>query len=93
MARHAAGEVYGRTTRSDAAGAPQGAEVRTVRYPCGEERMTPKERPMPPAGKPTSSEKLREVHRAQVNLVAASLRAGVQYARPGRVAKAAPKRA
>jgi hypothetical protein len=55
--------------------------------------MTPKERPMPPAGKPTPSEKLREVHRAQVNLVAASLRAGVQYARPGRVAKAAPKRA
>ena len=48
---------------------------------------------MPAAGKPTPAEKLREIHRAQVNLVAASLRAGVQYTRPGRVGKAAPKRA
>jgi hypothetical protein len=54
--------------------------------------MTAKERPMPPA-KPTPAEKLREIHRAQVNLVTASLRAGVQYTRPGRVGKAAPKRA
>jgi hypothetical protein len=55
--------------------------------------MTAKERPMPPADKPTPPEKQREIHRAQVNLVAASLRAGVQYKGPGRVAKAAPKRA
>ena len=55
--------------------------------------MKAKERSMPPAGKPTSAEKLREIHRAQVDLVKASLRAGVQYTRPGRVGKAAPKRA
>ncbi|MEA2321229.1 MAG: hypothetical protein QOD81_1079 [Solirubrobacteraceae bacterium] len=37
---------------------------------------------------PTPIEKKqREVHRAQVNLVQASLRAGVQYQRPGRVDK------
>jgi hypothetical protein len=55
--------------------------------------MTPKERAMPPAGKPTPADKLREIHRAQVDLVKASLRAGVVYARPGRVSKASPKRA
>ena len=33
-----------------------------------------------------------EIHRAQLNLVQASLRAGVQYQRPGRVAKAQAKR-
>lgn len=48
---------------------------------------------MPPANKPTPPEKQRDFHRAQVNLVAASLRAGVQYKAPGRVSKAAPKRA
>jgi hypothetical protein len=55
--------------------------------------MAPKERPMPPANQTTPSEKRREIHRSQVNLVQASLRAGVRYQRPGRVAKAAPKRA
>jgi hypothetical protein len=55
--------------------------------------MTAKERPMPPAKKPTPAEKLREIHRAQVNLVQASLRAGVQYKGPGRVGKASPKNA
>lgn len=48
---------------------------------------------MPPSGKPTPAEKLREIHRAQVSLVQASLRAGVVYTRPGRVSKASPKRA
>ena len=48
---------------------------------------------MPPAGKPPPAEKLRAVHRAQVDLVKASLREGVVYSRPGRVSKAAPKRA
>jgi hypothetical protein len=53
-----------------------------------------KERPMPPANQPTPADKRREeIHRAQVSLVQASLRAGVQYRRPGRVSKAAPKRA
>ncbi|HEX2105223.1 MAG TPA: hypothetical protein VHF51_16345 [Solirubrobacteraceae bacterium] len=49
---------------------------------------------MPSASAPRSdTEKQREeIHRAQVNLVQASLRAGVQYQRPGRVAKAAAKR-
>jgi hypothetical protein len=47
---------------------------------------------MPPANQPSPAEKRREIHRAQVNLVAASLRAGVQYQRPGRVAKAQAKR-
>jgi hypothetical protein len=55
--------------------------------------MKAKERSMPPAGKPVPPEKQREIHRAQVSLVKASLRAGVTYSRPGRVAKAAPKRA
>ena len=55
--------------------------------------MNAKERPMPQAGKLTPAEKLREIHRAQVHLVAASLRAGVKYERPGRVGKASPKRA
>ena len=42
---------------------------------------------------PSSPEKRREeIHRAQLNLVQASLRAGVQYQRPGRVAKVAAKR-
>jgi hypothetical protein len=55
--------------------------------------MSPKEFPMPPANQVTPSEKRREeIHRAQVNLVQASLRAGVQYQRPGRVAKAQVKR-
>jgi hypothetical protein len=40
----------------------------------------------------TTDEKRREIHRAQLDLVQASLRAGVHYQRPGRVAKAAAKR-
>ena len=48
---------------------------------------------MPPDGKPTPAEKLQEIHRAQVDMVKASLRAGVVYTRPGRVSKASPKRA
>ena len=49
---------------------------------------------MPPAthSAPAPPDKRREIHRAQVNLVQASLRAGVSYQRPGRVAKAPPKR-
>ena len=48
---------------------------------------------MPPAPSHLSpSDKRREIHRAQVNLVQASLRAGVRYQRPGRVGKAPPKR-
>jgi hypothetical protein len=47
---------------------------------------------MPPANQSTSADKRREIHRAQLNLVQASLRAGVQYQRPGRVAKAQAKR-
>ena len=48
---------------------------------------------MPPASQVPPAEKRREeIHRAQVSLVQASLRAGVQYKRPGRVAKAQPKR-
>jgi hypothetical protein len=39
----------------------------------------------PPTPSPT--EKQRAIHRAQLNLVQASLRAGVQYQRPGRIAK------
>lgn len=62
-------------------------------HPPWRSKMKAKERPMPPANKPTPAEKRREIHRAQVNLVAASLRAGVQYKSPGRVGKAAPKRA
>jgi hypothetical protein len=57
--------------------------------------MRPKEQqPMPSIQAPRSSaDKRREqIHRAQLNLVQASLRAGVQYRRPGRVAKAAAKR-
>jgi hypothetical protein len=56
--------------------------------------MRPKEQTMPSASPPRSdAEKRREqIHRAQLNLVQASLRAGVQYQRPGRVAKAASKR-
>jgi hypothetical protein len=56
--------------------------------------MRPKEQTMPSASPPRSdAEKRREeIHRAQLNLVQASLRAGVQYQRPGRVAKAAAKR-
>ena len=49
---------------------------------------------MPPASTPSPDDKRREeIHRAQLNLVQASLRAGVQYTRPGRVGKASPKRA
>jgi hypothetical protein len=47
---------------------------------------------MPPAERVKPADKRREIHRAQVNLVEASLRAGVKYQRPGRVAKAPPKR-
>jgi hypothetical protein len=49
---------------------------------------------MPSANPPRSdAEKRREeIHRAQRDLVQASLRAGVQYQRPGRVAKAMAKR-
>ena len=55
--------------------------------------MPPKEPPIPPATRSDPADKRREeIHRAQVNLVQASLRAGVRYQRPGRVAKAAPKR-
>jgi hypothetical protein len=55
--------------------------------------MRPKEQPMPPAQAPSPAEKRREeIHRSQLDLVQASLRAGVQYQRPGRVAKAAAKR-
>jgi hypothetical protein len=55
--------------------------------------MPPKEHPMPTPNHASSPEKRREIHRAQVDLVRASLRAGVRYQRPGRVDKAAPKRA
>jgi hypothetical protein len=48
--------------------------------------------PMPPATHHSPADKRREIHRAQVNLVQASLRAGVRYQRPGRVGKAPPKR-
>ena len=50
---------------------------------------------MPPANQPPPEEDKRreDIHRAQVSLVQASLRAGVQYQRPGRVGKASPKRA
>ena len=34
---------------------------------------------MPPADKPTPPDKREQIHRAQLSLVAASLRAGVQY--------------
>jgi hypothetical protein len=56
--------------------------------------MRPKEHVMPSANPPRSdAEKRREeIHRSQLSLVQASLRAGVQYQRPGRVAKAAAKR-
>ena len=47
---------------------------------------------MTPANRPSPVDKRREIHDAQLNLVQASLRAGVQYQRPGRVAKAAAKR-
>jgi hypothetical protein len=47
---------------------------------------------MPAAEARTPADKRQDIHRAQVSLVAASLRAGVQYQRPGRVAKASPKR-
>jgi hypothetical protein len=47
---------------------------------------------MPPAKQASAPDKRREIHRAQLNLVQASLRAGVQYQRPGRVAKAQAKR-
>jgi hypothetical protein len=56
--------------------------------------MARKESSMPPATQVSRSDKRREeIHRSQVNLVQASLRAGVQYRRPGRVGKAQPKRA
>jgi hypothetical protein len=42
---------------------------------------------MPPAARPSTTSRERDLHRTQVNLVKASLRAGVQYERPGRVAK------
>jgi hypothetical protein len=72
-----------------------GATVRAVGFPRGAFECHPKERPMPPADQPSRPDpaKRREIHRAQVNLVQASLRAGVQYQRPGRVAKAQAKRA
>jgi hypothetical protein len=54
--------------------------------------MPPKEQPMSPANRQSPADKRREIHRAQLTLVQASLRAGVQYQRPGRVAKAPPKR-
>jgi hypothetical protein len=55
--------------------------------------MPPKEQHMTPANRPTTADKRREeIHRAQLDMVQASLRAGVQYQRPGRVAKAAAKR-
>jgi hypothetical protein len=52
----------------------------------------PKEQPMTPANRLSPADKRREIHRAQLNLVQASLRAGVEYKRPGRVAKAPAKR-
>jgi hypothetical protein len=54
--------------------------------------MPPKEQRMTPSNRPSPADKRREIHRAQLNLVQASLRAGVQYQRPGRVAKAPAKR-
>jgi hypothetical protein len=54
--------------------------------------VPPKEQTMTPANRLSPADKRREIHRAQLNLVQASLRAGVQYQRPGRVAKAAAKR-
>jgi hypothetical protein len=57
--------------------------------------MRPKEHDMPRATSPSAAEadkRREEIHRAQLNLVQASLRAGVQYQRPGRVAKVAAKR-
>jgi hypothetical protein len=55
--------------------------------------MSPKESSMPPANHvPPADKRREEIHRSQVNLVTASLRAGVKYQRPGRVAKAQVKR-
>jgi hypothetical protein len=47
---------------------------------------------MTPHTRPSPADKRREIHRAQLNMVQASLRAGVQYQRPGRVGKASAKR-
>jgi len=47
---------------------------------------------MTPAKQTAADKQREEIHRAQLNLVQASLRAGVQYQRPGRVAKAPAKR-
>jgi hypothetical protein len=54
--------------------------------------MPAKEHAMTPARPQSPADKRREIHRAQLNLVQASLRAGVQYQRPGRVGKAQAKR-
>jgi hypothetical protein len=56
--------------------------------------MRTKDQPMPSANapRPDAEKRREEIHRAQLDLVQASLRAGVQYQRPGRVAKAAAKR-
>jgi hypothetical protein len=69
------------------------AAVRAAGLPWRLDLRT-KEQNMPSATSPSSdAEKRREeIHRAQLSLVQASLRAGVQYQRPGRVAKAAAKR-
>ncbi|MDX6724061.1 MAG: hypothetical protein QOD73_2465 [Solirubrobacteraceae bacterium] len=68
------------------------ARRQTRRGPGGrrpaEIRMPAKERPMAQVPQQPPSDKRREeIHRAQVTLVQASLRAGVHYQRPGRVDK------
>jgi hypothetical protein len=47
---------------------------------------------MPTPRTPAPTPQQLSAHRAQVRLVMASLRAGVRYERPGRVAKAAAPR-
>ena len=53
-----------------------------VRMPAKESHMSPDH-----SQRPSVSAKQRAMHREQVNRVRESLRAGVVYARPGRVGK------
>jgi len=48
--------------------------------------------PQAPHQQPMSREKQRDLHREQVSRVRESLRAGVVYSRPGRVAKPGKQR-
>ena len=78
----ARGRAAGRGATRSGAGRARGRGGPDGGHPRGD-RHDSQGAPNDPGRQPTPPDKREQIHRAQLSLVAASLRAGVQYTRPG----------